>query len=195
MQLDCYKFKMAHRLPITTKQATLKDLCADDRAKVGELVKLLATEKTQRRQLELKASKDIKALKREVRTLKKDNSRFVKENDLLFKHLDTSLAGKENLDSSYRPNWPDEAEEITISQLKSGKSRNRTVERGCSPTMELIARKSKPGVISSFHSGREHPADEGSRPRTSRPVSAKQSERVPCDKEPQQTGRRSRHLH
>jgi hypothetical protein len=187
MQLDCYKFKMAHRSHVYTTQATLKDLCADDRAKVGELVKLLATEKTQRRQLELRATKDIKALKREVRTLKKDNSRFVKENDLLVKHLDTSQVGKENSEASYRPNWLDETDEITVSQLKAGKSRNKTVERGCSPTMELGGGKTKPGAISSFNSGREHPADEGSRRRTSRPVSAKRVERVPCDKELQQT--------
>lgn len=142
----------------SVRQATLKDLCEDDKAKVGELVKMYATEKLQRRTLEHRAIKDIKALKREIQKLKHDNCKFLKEKHDISREMDSSACGKENLhnldmlETTSKPRKPlDDYSQFNASQLKTAKPRNKTVERGCSPAKEPLCKNaSKPSQYCSY---------------------------------------------
>lgn len=60
-------------------QPRLKDLCADDKAKIGELVKKVALEKNQRLQIQNKVAKEMKDKQRELRNVKKLNKRLYEE--------------------------------------------------------------------------------------------------------------------
>lgn len=60
-------------------QARLKDLCAEDKAKVGELVKRVALEKNQKEELQNKATQDLKEKEKELLKAKKINKKLQKE--------------------------------------------------------------------------------------------------------------------
>jgi hypothetical protein len=121
-------------------KSTLKDLNAADKAKVGELVMRLASEKSQRKELEDRTAKTIAALKREVRSLKKENSKCLKKNEVLVKQLDISL-GEEDFPTHSAFDFTRgrnalQRSELNASQFKTIKPRHRTVDRGSAPCQE-----------------------------------------------------------
>lgn len=139
------------------KQGTLKDLCDTDRAKVSELMKLYAAEKSQRQELEHRANKDIKALKREVKLLKQVASRKVKAPS-------RASSGKEVLGTPQSLRTPSrsrrpllDSSDFTASQLRTERPRNKTVERGCSPATEAESFSSVTNFVK--HSQYESPPE------------------------------------
>ncbi|CAG9332139.1 unnamed protein product [Blepharisma stoltei] len=74
-------------LTFENTQATLKDLCSEDKAKVGELVKRLALEKSKREELEKKAMKEIKDKEKEIKKVRKANQKIQEEAEEVGKQL------------------------------------------------------------------------------------------------------------
>jgi len=68
--------------------ARLKDLCAEDKARIGELVKRIALEKSQREELQNKTESEKKKYKQQLKSLQKENQQRLSEADELRKRVE-----------------------------------------------------------------------------------------------------------
>ncbi|CAG9324031.1 unnamed protein product [Blepharisma stoltei] len=73
-----------------TTQARLKDLCAEDKTKIGLLVKKAALEKSQRVKSELRAAKELKRKENELKKYKKLNKELQEKAETIKSQLEKS---------------------------------------------------------------------------------------------------------
>lgn len=86
--------------PIDSPKRTLKELCTEDKARVGQLVQKIALETASRRKVEEKISKETKELNKLLDMLKNEQSSLLKESETLHESLMTSMSHIESFHNS-----------------------------------------------------------------------------------------------
>jgi hypothetical protein len=75
----------------STSKVTLKDLCPEDKEKIGQLMNKLAVEKTQREEIEKKATEERSQLEKKLKKLKKEKLKLLEESEKLKSQFEKSL--------------------------------------------------------------------------------------------------------
>lgn len=75
----------------STSKVTLKDLCPEDKEKIGQLMNKLAIEKTQREEIEKKATEERSQLEKKLKKLKKEKLKLLEESEKLKSQFEKSL--------------------------------------------------------------------------------------------------------
>ena len=110
--------------PRSDSQVRLADLCPEDKARIGELVKRVALEKSQREETESKFDQEKRAKEKRIRKIAKENAKLLEEKQELIakneKLLEILESCKQNsgLQSSWRE-WEKPPSESPILQLNS----------------------------------------------------------------------------
>jgi hypothetical protein len=85
---------------IDSPKKTLKELCPEDKARVGQLVQKLAIEKANRKKTEEKSLKEESELNRLLDLLKSEQASLLRENETIQESLLTSMSQIESLQNS-----------------------------------------------------------------------------------------------
>ena len=85
---------------IDSPKRTLKELCTEDKARVGQLVQKIALETATRKKAEEKISKETKELNKLLDMLKSEQSSLLKESETLHESLMTSMSHIESFHNS-----------------------------------------------------------------------------------------------
>lgn len=108
------------KLPLgqSLSKPTLKDLCFEDKAKVGQIVQKIALEKATRRKSVERLSKDKEDLEKMVKTLKSEREKLLQESEYYQNSLSNSLIQIESYQNSQNvsvnlSNFPSESKTLT----------------------------------------------------------------------------------
>ncbi|OMJ86578.1 hypothetical protein SteCoe_11863 [Stentor coeruleus] len=102
----------------SSQKPTLKDLCAEDKAKVGQIVQKIALEKATRQKSVEKLCKDKEDLEKTVKSLKSEREKLLQESEYYQSSLSNSLIQIESYQNSQNvsiniSNLPSESKTLT----------------------------------------------------------------------------------